>query len=259
MLLALGDPAPAPQAPAAAAVSRPQPASGQWLAARAAAAATPLARTPGLSEQIDTLLASNKPADAFSAYKIARLCHQYALYKDGFMYVDQDGVESEAVNELKKAECKGLTHRQIASRIDHLETAFRAGVPDAAVEMLFEGPFGDPSALTTRPDDPLVVAWKKDVTAMLHRHAASQHPHSTLVMALELKSSLSKIGQDRTQALAYALARRDLLPFVDTYQTVSFENWFVGEIGKGMSPQEIAAAKILADRLVQNWKRNNGR
>lgn len=49
-----------------------------------------------------------------------------------------------------------MTERMRLSRFDYLAVAVKAGISGALIQMATEGPFGDSTALSTRPDDPLV-------------------------------------------------------------------------------------------------------
>jgi hypothetical protein len=55
--------------------------------------------------------------------------------------------------------CGDLSARQVESRIELAASAADDGVPGAVTAWIEEGPFGDRSALTQRPDDPLIVQW----------------------------------------------------------------------------------------------------
>jgi hypothetical protein len=55
--------------------------------------------------------------------------------------------------------CGDLSARQVEQRIELVAAAADDGVPGAASAWIEEGPYGDRTALTQRPDDPLVVAW----------------------------------------------------------------------------------------------------
>ena len=61
--------------------------------------------------------------------------------------------------------CGPMTERERQARLDYLAIALEAGVRGAAEAFLEAGPFGDPSALQTRPDDPLVKEWKATARA----------------------------------------------------------------------------------------------
>src|SRR5262249_52194510 len=57
------------------------------------------------------------------------------------------------------AACGDLTTREVEQRIELAASAADDGIPGAASAWIEEGPFGDKTALTQRPDDPLIVEW----------------------------------------------------------------------------------------------------
>jgi len=63
--------------------------------------------------------------------------------------------------------CAGMSERTRVSRFDYLASAAKAGTSGAVIQMAKEGPFGDRSALATRPGDPLVQEWKANVLAQV--------------------------------------------------------------------------------------------
>jgi hypothetical protein len=88
------------------------------------------------------------------------------------------------------------------SRIDYLTIAARAGIARAAIAQVSEGPFGDRSALKTRPNDPMVQEWKAQVQDQLARIAEEQAD----VGVLSYLSAMRMVGSDvfeKDPALAY--------------------------------------------------------
>jgi len=172
--------APAPPPPAAAlhALPQPLPATRRSSLARPAAASTP-AELP-LAAQVDRLLASHDPEDAYAAYRLIADCAEFSDKHDRMVFDRREAARAPKdtfmagyrgmTDDEKRHDavfCANLTERQRQSRLDALAVAAQAGVSGAAVAFLDAGPFGDPSALKTRPDDPLVQAWKATATAQL--------------------------------------------------------------------------------------------
>jgi len=108
--------------------------------------APPAIAPPDPGARIERLLASADPNDALRAYRLLERCH---LAGAG------------------AAACRGVTAVQLRLRLALLETAVQAGVAGAATAWAGQGPFGDKSALTQRPDDPLVVQWMRDAEALI--------------------------------------------------------------------------------------------
>lgn len=122
------------------------------LPAEAAAVAPPapgpasVSLPPSPGARVERLLASADPQDAFRAWHLLERCH----------------LEGHAASA-----CRGITAAQLHLRLNLLEAAARAGVPGAATAFAGQGPFGDKSALTQRPDDPLVAQWIRDAEALI--------------------------------------------------------------------------------------------
>lgn len=166
-------PAPAPAAPV------PKPASASTLAPPGSA----VIDEPPLNVQIERLLATRRPEDAYRAYWLVADCASFNLGGDRIIF-DKEEIKQHQpgalpgfrgmTDEEKRHDarlCSGMTERERQSRLDYLATAARAGVSGAAVNFAAEGPFGDPSALRTRPDDPLVREWKATASAQLTQAA----------------------------------------------------------------------------------------
>jgi hypothetical protein len=163
-------PAAAPQV--ARALPRPQ------ATAPAVADALPEAPPPALADQVDALVATRDPARAWQAYQLLAKCASFNRDGDRIIFDTQAGDALPGMRGMTAAEkaheallCRGMTERMRQSRLDYLATAAQAGVPGAAIAMATEGPFGDRTALATRPDDPLVRQWQASVHAQLTRAA----------------------------------------------------------------------------------------
>jgi hypothetical protein len=64
-------------------------------------------------------------------------------------------------------ECQGIPDVGNRTLDAWLETAANAAVPGAVTLYALSGPFGNPSALRTRPDDLLVIEWRTHVVDLL--------------------------------------------------------------------------------------------
>lgn len=140
--------------------------SPTWFNTGGARSASIAPQQPSLSARLDRLLATRDPADTYKAYWLIQDC-MYFLddpnnYRTGPILPGSvaPAVISEDAKIEKAPQCSGLTQRMRSSRIDYLTTAARAKVSLAAIAFYREGPFGDPSALESRPNDPLVQEWK---------------------------------------------------------------------------------------------------
>jgi hypothetical protein len=243
---------PAPAAPAA----RPAP----QVSTMAAAAEPPLA------EQVDRLVATHDPAKAFDAYILLRDCADFNRDHDRLIYDVAEVIKKHKVmpyrgmtgseKEHDARLCTSMTERMRVSRLDYLAIAARTGMSRAVVEMANEGPFGDRTALRTRPDDPLVREWKAEVMDLLIRNA-EDGDRLTLgyLWPLALKGD-ELIGKNPALAYRYGVADglfyRDIFgPDFDLAKLYAPDGEFMQSI-EGLSAQqrveETAAAKRIADR-----------
>lgn len=143
------DPAPAPLALQPAAGGRAADQEAVVVAQRPAALAAPA----DAGSRVERLVASGDPRDAYRAFRLIDRCMRAR--------------GGDAV-----AACRGIGAAQRRDRLALLETAARAGVPGAVTAWTAEGPFGDKSALTQRPDDPLVAEWVRQAVEMIRTAAA---------------------------------------------------------------------------------------
>jgi hypothetical protein len=129
----------------------------------------------------------------------------------------------------------------------HVDIAAKAGVDGADLAFLSAGPFGDPSALQSRPDDPLVLAWKKQALEQLREQAALGKLSSIMNLLSEYIQGDGIVAKDPATSLPYVIAvkahfdeasRRAKDPFANP-----FTDDYMREIEKGMTPQQVAAAE----------------
>lgn len=221
---------------------------------------------PTLAEQVDRLVASGNPQAAFDAYRLLSNCATFNRDGDRLMFDLQDMRRADgglpgfrSMTDAEKAHdarlCAGMTERMRVSRIDYLAIAARAGVMGAAIQMAVEGPFGDLTALQTRPDDPLVQAWKQEVQALLEKAA-----NDADIDALEYISFRQQNGDavfDRNPALAYrygvarGLIYRDMMGPTDTLHILYAPDGELmrtvgAELSTGQRAAEVAAATRIA-------------
>lgn len=165
--------------PQASAVRAPSPSPMPAPTARMPAAQ---ARTDAtLVEQVDQLIATHDPENAYKAYWLIAECdwfnrdHDRAVYDIEEVKQKRSVMPYRAMNEREKQQatklCADMTERMRVSRFDYLAIAANAGVSGAVTQMAEEGPFGDRNALVARPDDPLVKEWKTKVLDLLAKAA----------------------------------------------------------------------------------------
>jgi hypothetical protein len=233
-----------------------------------------------LQAQLARLLATGDPRDAYRAYWLVADCAAFNANGDRVVF-DHDEMQHpkgdglpgfRGMTEDEKRHdaglCAGMSERERLNRLDYLAVAARAGVPGAAVDFAAEGPFGDKSALTTRPDDPLVKEWKETARAQLSRAAESGVDQT----ALQFWASDNLNGSDfndRDPALAYRYMLAYGLIALDTYGAgnpistlYAVDGGFLRKVGAELTPEqraaELAAAQAIAQRARAARKAGRG-
>jgi hypothetical protein len=202
-----------------------------------------------LAQRIERLVASGDPRDAYRAWWLLHACVVFG--RTGHL-PERDGTEPDAIADPAHG-CATVNERMKMARIDHLERAARGGVDGALAELVEEGPFGDPTALTTRPDDPLVKEWKERINGMLNEQAEQGYWASLYQLFTGFWFGHPAIAADRQSALAYGMALRDIMVKLDgvpEQQAIPFNGPFLDEIGTGLTPEQKARAQAHADAIV---------
>ena len=257
-----------PAAPAAPMpTARPRPAAPAPARVRQAAAgtATAAAELP-LAAQFEQYMASGDPALAFAAYRLIADCVEFNDRHDRLVFDRRIAARAprdtimpgyRAMTDDEKrhdaAYCAGLTARQREARLDALARAAKAGVPGAAVAFADEGPFGDRSALRTRPDDPLVQAWKASANAQLAQAADGGDAATLIYFAPALLSGTDVVERDAALAYRYNMALgliyADLLGPGDP-AAKAFTQQIPGMVEAELDPAARAAALEAARRIA---------
>jgi hypothetical protein len=158
-----------PHTPDTAATARAASMPSLWPRASAPTIAHTATRTAAdsasLQQRVDLLLKRGTPRDRYQAFAVLARC-AHAVDFDRYLKSLPAGVETTRMRERYgdgsariASACGDLSARQVEQRIELVAAAADSGVPGAASAWIEEGPYGDRTALTQRPDDPLVVAW----------------------------------------------------------------------------------------------------
>jgi len=222
---------------------------------------------PPLSVQVDRLLATHDPAAAYRAYWLIANCASFNADPDQLIFDEQlarnprpDSIPVRGLSDEEKRRnaklCSGLTERERQSRLDYLASAAKAGVSGAAVIFATEGPFGDPSALKTRPGDPLVQEWKATANAQLMQAADAADMRALDYLMNNYRNGSEVVGQNPALAARYGMALGliyaqilgpdDMLAKVYTQQATQTLETTAG-IGPEQRAAELAAARGIAD------------
>jgi len=215
-----------------------------------------------LSSQVVRLLASGDPRDAFTAYMLVWACATFNDQHDLDIADEKLGANrrlNATEQQQLSAMCGKMTERERLARFEHLALAIKGGVPGAAWSFVAEGPFGDPSALQTRPNDPLVLEWKKTASAQLAQ-AAEAGDYFTLLMAgfANLQPD-GMLNADPARGYAYLLS----LGLIDAdnagKSAQSMQQYAEGSdlmkaMGGKLTPQQRASAMVLARQIAARAK-----
>jgi len=201
--VAAGSPPDAPRP----AVPVPVPASAVPAAVPASVLAA--AASQNLSAHVADLLASHDPYHAYAAYMLVSSCSSFNRRHDLEVHDSKLGTKR-AMNAGERRDmtrmCGGMTERERLARLDYLATAVKAGVPGAAWMYAAEGPFGDPSALTTRPDDPLVREWKATAASQLDTAAEAGDTTALMLWGMQKLGGSDLTDRHPVQGYGYLLA-----------------------------------------------------
>ena len=208
--------------------------------------------------QVQRLIASNDGQQALAAYWLLLGCTSFNLRHKSNVYDDQ----LHAYRRMNAAEqrhagkvCGSMTERERQARLDYLAMAVKAGVPSAAWIFATEGPFGDPSALKTRPDDPLVQAWKATATAQLVRDAERGDPATLIAWGMVKLNGSDFTDKDAVGGYGYLLAfgmiQADREGSGDTGAQVYAEgSTMMNALAAGLTPQQRTTALAEARRIA---------
>lgn len=208
--------------------------------------------------QVQRLIATNDGQQALAAYWLLLGCASFNQRHDINVYDEQLHVyrRANAAEERHAGKvCSSMTERERQARLDYLAMAVKAGVPFAAWIFATEGPFGDPSALKTRPDDPLVQAWKAAATAQLVRDAERGESGTLIAWGMEKLNGSDLTDKDPVGGYGYLLAfgmiQADREGSGDTgAQEYAEGSALMNALGAGLTPQQRATALAEARRIA---------
>jgi hypothetical protein len=252
-------PLPAPQ------TSQAQPGGASIAKTKPARLAAPGADEAPLAEQVEQLAATHDPENEYKAYWLIRDCEAFNRVHDNLiMDIDQltknnqwfpfrGMTDSEKQHETKV--CTGMTERMRTSRFNYLADAVKAGVSGAVVQVVDEGPFGDRSALTTRPDDPLVQEWTATVKEQLSKQAESGDLVTLNYLWAHRLMGDALIPKDPALAYRYAVALGLIFKEVDGPQGIGATMYApdgnlaqsIPDLSAEQRAAELAAARHIAD------------
>lgn len=206
-----------------------------------------------LAERLAQLAASADPQDAYRAWWLVNACS--AWQRSGRLpppASPRDAALAEPIADPARF-CATMTERMKMARIDYLERAARGGIDEALGLLVEAGPFGDPSALDSRPDDALVQEWKTRVSALAQGRAEQGSWTGLYLLFTGLLFENPAIVVQRQDALAYGMALRDIMVTLDgaaEQEAIPFNGPFLEAIGKDLNPAQLAQASAHAAAIV---------
>lgn len=230
-----------------------------------------------LTEQIDRLMATHDPENAFRAYALLSECNEFNRDHDRLIFDVAEAMKpakpgyvrglrgmSEREKQRDTKLCGAMTERQRQSRLDYLAIAAKAGVSGSATTFAEAGPFGDPSALKTRPGDPLVQEWMALAKAQLISAAEAGTDMSAISYLAANYNGSDLFEKNLLLAYRYNIAMGLIYaeivgPQDPTSKVMVKESEQLIAMVKDYSPEERAAELIAAQRIVDNLRTQQNR
>jgi len=215
-----------------------------------------------LAVQVERLLATRDPQNAYLAYMLVSACAMFNRRHDLDLYDDKLRASRPMSADEKRQTltlCGGMMERERLARLDYLAIAIEADVPGAALTFVSEGPFGDPSALETRPNDPLVREWKATAAAHMTRAAEAGHGATLVIWGLQNLSGSDLADRQPVLGYTYLLAHG----FIEAdhfganssaAQTYAEGSQLMSAMASRLDPEQRAAALAAARRLADKVK-----
>ena len=202
----------------------------------------PVNQIESKSKKIDAFSATGSPKDAFLAYTLISGCiknRDFARSHPDF------GIDVKNI-------CGDITDSQIAMRNTYLRKALDANVPGAVSAFIALGPIeGDPRAIETRADDPIIVEWKTKALAM-----ATDSAKSGDISSLSLLETNYQIGMltapDPKLALAYEIAKQEILSNRGVYKRKNgdLSSNLLTTLSSTLSKEQISEATDIGKSLA---------
>jgi hypothetical protein len=230
----------------------------QAVSATVPASVLAAAANQNLSAHVADLLASHDPYAAYAAYALVSSCASFNRRHDLEVHDDKAGAKR-ALNADERRNmtriCSQMTERERLARLDYLATAVKAGVPGAAWMYAAEGPFGDPSALTTRPDDLLVREWKATAASQLDTAAESGDTTALMLWGMQKLTGSDLTDKRPVQGYGYLLAvglidAEIAQPGDRSLQMFAEGSGLLTALGGQLTQQQRAAALAEARRIA---------
>lgn len=203
-----------------------------------------------LGDDFERLVGTGEPADAFRAYDLAARCAESKADEKAAELQAPGERSAETTAALKDgsfkaaaaSNCGNLTSAQVDSRVRYLRQAAEAGVPIAAIRLVEYGPWGDPTALATRPNDPAVLEWRHEMLGLIELAAGKGDYAAMDSLSTMYGTGTGLLGErDPGKALMYATAKWEAYRQA-TGLTSAFVSQEVAQLARALTPRAASAA-----------------
>ncbi len=197
--------------------------------------------------EIDRLSASGNPADAYKAFQLAFSCQSVRRNRRTWRDDFNDSLEQTLCGDIGE-----LQFRQIAQNLDKAVTA---DIPQALIGKFYYGPDGDLYAMQQRPNDPDVLAWRKELLRELTGYLERTGDPATMIDMANFYSGGTLGIKDPMLAYGYRLAEEQLsLKSADPrLRRMAIQQPAArSELARGLTPEQIAGANAFAAYFVTN-------
>jgi len=166
-------------------------------------------------QKFEVLANSGDPAENFKAYVILTECTMSRDERQRTLMTrpaDLDNrqkslIQSGSIDSAIATSCGDLNISDFARRLPLLEKAAEAGIEMAAIRLTTEGPWGDPSALSSRGNDPLVIEWRTRMESLIRRAAEKGDLMAIFSLSEQYSTGIGVAARiDNELALTYAAA-----------------------------------------------------
>ena len=172
----------------------------------ASSAVAPGIPKQSIAAEVDRLVATHNPTDAFAAYRLIRNCMN--ARRDQLVVAEWAANNDKSKVPSVSAACGDLSPGQVASRNQYLSLAAKAGINGAAGALAEEGPRGDGVVMSIAPDDAEQAAYIQAVKEAVAAGAAAGDYWSLLSMSNSY--DIADSGKpDYVAALKYFVAADD--------------------------------------------------
>lgn len=166
-------------------------------------------------QKFEVLANSDDPADNFKAYVLLTECAMSKDEKQRTLMTRSGDLDNRQKSLIQSGEmdfaivtsCGDLNISDFAMRLPLLERAAEAGIEMAAIRLTTEGPWGDPSALTARGNDPLVIEWRARMESLIRKAADKGDLMAIFSLSEQYSTGIGVAAKiDNELALTYATA-----------------------------------------------------